>query len=64
LVLIVAPLLAPADPGLDPTSLEYWLTALFILLVIHGTDALMTRHAARKGHYPAGPMPHSTPHGG
>ncbi|MCF7689509.1 MAG: hypothetical protein K9M98_10080 [Cephaloticoccus sp.] len=62
-VLIVAPLLAPEDPDLGPITLEYWLTALFIMLVIHGTDAMMTRHAARKGHYPAGPMPHSAQHG-
>jgi hypothetical protein len=55
LALVILPLLTPADPKLSPPDASYWLTAAFIILVVHGIDAMMTQHFARKGHHPGRP---------
>jgi hypothetical protein len=52
LVLVIAQLLLPADPTVEPLTTEYWITVGTLLLVGHCSDALMTYNFARKGHYP------------
>ena len=55
--LIALPLLGKSDffpKTLDP---EYWMTIAAIVLVVHGIDAVVTHHFARKGIYPSGAAP-------
>lgn len=54
LVLVISPLLLPADPEMPPITGEYWLTVAVLLLAGHAIDAAMTYNFARKGHYPHG----------
>jgi hypothetical protein len=56
LVLVITPLLAPADPE-HSINAGYWGTVGLILFAAHGLDAVMTRHFALKGHHPHGPAP-------
>ncbi len=57
--LVIAPLLAPPDPGLEPQDAVFWVTNGLVLLVAHTIDCMMTHHFARKGHHPAGASPRS-----
>ncbi len=42
---------------------EYWIIAGIVLLLVHVTDGIITRHFGLKGHYPSGvaPMPATLP---
>lgn len=56
LILVIAPLLAGGVISEDgervPLDFAYWAFVAVFLSAVHGMDAAMTRHFARKGHHP------------
>jgi hypothetical protein len=42
------------DPQVPTTLGERLVGGVFVIAIVHGIDAIATRHVARKGHYPAG----------
>jgi hypothetical protein len=54
-VLVIGPLLGtPNEKGeITDTNAAYWFIAGVMLTIMHGIDAVMTRHFALKGHHPA-----------
>jgi hypothetical protein len=53
LALIILPVAAPGIMNYGPLNKGYWLFAALAVLTAHGVAGMMTRHFARKGHYPA-----------
>ena len=57
LFLVIAQLLLPDTPEMEPLTAEYWITVAVLLLIGHTIDALTTYNFGRKGHYPHGTAP-------